>query len=109
MPCDSCRRGLCASARAGLSEATGAMHWSLSNAMWKGSVLSSAALPAIEHARHFVSVQQSDIQHCMLSVNTAGSWRYVDWVAMAKWLHIRLAFTLSICVHVLFGQSAACS
>lgn len=33
MPCDSCRRGLCARARAGLSEATGAMHWSLSNAM----------------------------------------------------------------------------
>ena len=50
MPCDSCRRGLCASARAGLSHVTGAKHWSLSRATWKLSLLSPATSPAVKHA-----------------------------------------------------------
>lgn len=56
MPCDSCRRGLCASARAGLSQATGAMHWSLSSAIRNCSLLSPATLPAMKYAVSSVSV-----------------------------------------------------
>lgn len=46
-PCDSCSRGLCAIARAGLSQITGAMLISLSRAILERTLQSCNAWPAV--------------------------------------------------------------